>query len=76
MATLPVPRSPVESASLCMCVLNLFFGRGVRPGPRHPNPGLNQKVANVYPSACKPNICKHSLYLCCTQVHLNGSQRL
>ncbi len=49
----------------------------VLPGSHHPNPGLNQKpkICKCIPW-CKPNICKHSLYLCCTQLHLNRFQCL
>ena len=62
----------------------LIFGRGVRPGPRHPipvrpeprhpNPVLNKKFANVYPVVT--NFCKHSFYLCYTQLHLDRFQGL
>ncbi len=39
--------------------LSLFFGRGVRPGLRHPNPGLNQKFANVYPGLNQISVSIH-----------------
>ncbi len=43
--------------------LDLFFGRGVRPGPRHPNPGLNQKFANVYPGVNQISVSIHYIYV-------------
>ncbi len=44
--------------------LHLFFGRGVRPGPRHPNPGLNQKFANVYrPGVNQISVSIHYIYV-------------
>ncbi len=43
--------------------LDLFFGRGVRPGPRHPNPGLNQKFANVYPGVNQISVSIYYIYV-------------
>ena len=43
--------------------LNLCFGRGLQPGPRHPNPGLNQKVANVYPGGNQISVNIHYIYV-------------
>ena len=43
--------------------LNLCFGRGVRPGPHHPNPRLNQKFANVYPGVNKISVSIHYIYV-------------
>ncbi len=41
----------------------LFFSRGVRPGPRHPNPGLNQKFTNVYPGVNQISVKIHYIYI-------------
>ncbi len=43
--------------------LDLFFGRGVRPGPRHSNPGLNQKFANAYPGVNQISVSIHYIYV-------------
>ncbi len=40
-----------------------FFGRGVRPGPRHPNPGLNQKFGIVYPDVNQISVSIHYIYV-------------
>ena len=43
--------------------LDLFFGRGVRPGPCQPNPGLNQKFANVHPGVNQISVSIHYIYV-------------
>ena len=46
-------------------VLSTYFAfvRGVRPGPPHPNPGLNQKFANVYFGVSQISVSVHFIYV-------------
>ncbi len=42
---------------------DIFWGMGVRPSPRHPNTGLHQKFANVYPGVNQILVSIHYIYV-------------